>query len=63
MARCYMSTFSPVKDCRSPGAHVLKIWMITPGVVLQRIVIDAGGVRESYLGPPESVRWNDVRMR
>jgi hypothetical protein len=39
------------------GAQVLKIWMVTPGVVLQRIVIDAGGVRDSYLGPPESVRW------
>jgi Glycosyl hydrolase family 115/Gylcosyl hydrolase family 115 C-terminal domain len=38
------------------GEHVLKFWMITPGVVLERIVIDAGGVRESYLGPPESPR-------
>lgn len=39
-----------------PGAHVLKIWRVTPAVVLQRIVIDAGGVRPSYLGPPESGR-------
>jgi len=39
-----------------PGAHVLKFWMITPGVVLERIIIDAGGVRPSYLGPPESPR-------
>ncbi len=39
-----------------PGRHVLKFWMVTPGVVLQRIVIDAGGVRPSYLGPPESPR-------
>lgn len=37
-----------------PGAHVLKIWRVTPAVVLQRIVIDAGGVRPSYLGPTES---------
>jgi Glycosyl hydrolase family 115/Gylcosyl hydrolase family 115 C-terminal domain len=38
------------------GAHVLKFWMIDPAVVLERIVVDFGGVRPSYLGPPESVR-------
>jgi hypothetical protein len=39
-----------------PGRHVLKFWMVTPGVVLERIIIDAGGVRPSYLGPVESPR-------
>jgi hypothetical protein len=37
-----------------PGAHTLKFWRVTPGVVLERLIIDAGGVRPSYLGPPES---------
>ncbi len=40
----------------SPGKHTVKVWMVTPGVVLQRVIVDAGGMRPSYLGPPESVR-------
>jgi glycosyl hydrolase family 115 (putative glucuronidase)/glycosyl hydrolase family 115 len=36
------------------GSHVLRFWLVDPGVVLQKLVIDAGGERPSYLGPPES---------
>lgn len=42
----------PVK--LDPGAHVLRIYLLDPGVVLDKIVLNTGGLRPSYLGPPET---------
>jgi hypothetical protein len=39
-----------------PGKHVLKVWAIDAGVVIERFVLDLGGLKPSYLGPPESRR-------
>jgi hypothetical protein len=38
----------------SPGYHTLKIQMVDPAVVLEKIVINTGGLKPSYLGPPEN---------
>jgi hypothetical protein len=38
------------------GYHTLKIWMVDPGVVLERVVLHHGKLEPSYLGPPESFR-------
>jgi hypothetical protein len=37
------------------GAHKLNVWLLEPGLVVQKLVLDLGGVRTSYLGPPESM--------
>ncbi|HTF94616.1 MAG TPA: glycosyl hydrolase 115 family protein [Cellvibrio sp.] len=36
------------------GAHKVRIYSLDPGVTLQKIIIDTGGLLPSYLGPTES---------
>ena len=36
---------------RRPGKHTLQIRCGDPGTVIQKIVIDTGGLSRSYLGP------------
>lgn len=39
-----------------PGKHTVKYWVVSPAVVLQKIVLDFGGNKPSYLGPPETIK-------
>lgn len=50
------NTTTTKHDLSKTGKHTLKIWAVEPGVVIQKIILDLGGVRYSYLGPPESFR-------
>jgi hypothetical protein len=38
-----------------PGVQTIHIWRIDPGVVVQKVVVDRGGLKPSYLGPPQSI--------
>ncbi|CAN9172334.1 unnamed protein product [Alternaria alternata] len=40
----------------APGKQTLMVWLLEPGITLQKVILDFGGVRQSYLGPPESKR-------
>ncbi len=41
-------------DVPTAGAHTVQLYGVDPGVVVDKIVIDCGGLTPSYLGPPES---------
>lgn len=37
-----------------PGRHTLKIWLIDTDVCFDKFIIDTGGLKQSYTGPPET---------
>ena len=51
-----VARFTSEHGLMAAGPHTLKFWALDPGLVLERLVIDAGGLQPSYLGPPESPR-------
>lgn len=40
----------------SPGKHTVKYWMVNPGLVLQKLVLDFGDTDPTYLGPRETIQ-------
>lgn len=42
-------------DIKKQGYHTIKIYMIDPGVVIQRIILNTGGLKPSFFFPPESL--------
>ncbi|RMJ12492.1 hypothetical protein CDV36_007852 [Fusarium kuroshium] len=46
-------------DSLKPGPQVVKIRLCHQNVLLEKVVVDFGGVRESYLGPPPSYKIED----
>jgi hypothetical protein len=39
-----------------PGEHKLRVYLVDPAIVLQKLMIDTGGLKPSYLGPEQSQR-------
>jgi hypothetical protein len=47
-------TLKSTHKVAAPGVHTLKVWMVDPAVVLEKLIIYAGEVPASYFGPPQS---------
>ncbi|MDR0842834.1 MAG: glycosyl hydrolase 115 family protein, partial [Acidobacteriota bacterium] len=52
--RSVSRTITSKHEVKEAGWHTLKIRMVDAGVVIQKIVVDTGGLKPSYLGPTES---------
>lgn len=44
------------------GRHTLRIYAVDAGVVLDKIVVDCGGLQPSYLGPKET-QWRETTKK
>ncbi|TEA15150.1 hypothetical protein C8034_v002614 [Colletotrichum sidae] len=66
--------FEAVQDCAwlrwldmsgvdlGPGEHTVKVWLRHSNLILEQLVLDVGGLKQSYLGPPfSSYVFEDVR--
>jgi hypothetical protein len=47
---------------KSAGDHVLHVWYVDPGIVLERLVLHWDRLPNTYLGPPESIHGNLAKI-
>jgi len=47
-------TLTSTHEINEAGVHTLKVWMVDPGIVLQKLVVHHHDVRPSYFGPPQA---------
>ncbi|MDP8914256.1 MAG: glycosyl hydrolase 115 family protein [Pseudomonadota bacterium] len=47
----------------SAGRHSIKIWRLDDNAVLQKLVVDLGGLPPTYLGPEQNVKRAPRRLR
>jgi hypothetical protein len=56
-----VARFTSEHVVNTAGPHTLKFWALDVGLVLQRLVVNTGGLKPSYLGPPESPYFPGVK--
>jgi MYXO-CTERM domain-containing protein len=49
---------STTHNITAAGEHTLNLWMVDPGVVVQKIVVKTAAVPATYLGPPARLPLN-----
>ena len=48
-----VKTLTSTLPVAKPGRYTLTVYGLTPGAVLQKVVVDTGDLKSSYLGPLE----------
>ncbi|KAJ5095078.1 hypothetical protein N7532_007369 [Penicillium argentinense] len=49
-------------DCLESGEHLLRVRLKHSNLLLEKIVVDLGGVKECYLGPPPSFHVGEMEL-